>query len=95
MDALIFVTTYLQDSVMHFWFSGAAGLLAFLLTVTILYAAFRTFHSNAQLAWGQKYSIVCMALLVAFAAVWASHLSMDYFTDWWNTPLGASLAIIK
>ena len=95
MDALIFITTYLKDSVMHFWFSGAAGLLAFLLTLTILYAAIRIYRSNVPLAWGQKYSILCLALLVAFVAVWSSHLAMDYFTDWWTTPLGAPLAIIK
>ena len=95
MDALIFITTYLKDSVMHFWFSGAAGLLGFLLTLTILYAAFRTYHSSAQLAPAQKYSILCLALLVAVFAVWSSHLAMDYFTDWWTTPLGAPLAILK
>ena len=95
MDFVIFVTTYLKDSVMHFWFSGLAGCLAFSLTLTILYAVCRIRRSTAPLTPAQNYFILGLALLVAFFAAWAAHWCLDMFTDWWTTPLGAPLIILK
>jgi len=95
MDFVIFVTTYLKDSVMHFWFSGLAGCLAFSLIATILYAVSRMKRGGASLDKAQNYFILGLALLSAFFVAWLAHLCLDSFTDWWTTPLGLPLVIIR
>jgi hypothetical protein len=95
MDFVILAKTYLKDSVMHFWFSGLAGCLAFCLTATILYAVSRMRRGGASLAPAQNYFILGLALLSAFFAAWSAHLCLDMFTDWWTTPLGLPLIILK
>jgi hypothetical protein len=95
MDTILFITTYLKDSIAHFLFSGLAGCLGFSLTLTILYAACRIRRSNVPLTTGQNYFILGLALLVSFCMAWLAHYYLDIFTDWWTMPLGAPLTIIK
>jgi hypothetical protein len=95
MDFVIFVTTYLRDSTVHFWFSGLAGCLAYSLILTILYAVYRIRHSTVPLTKGQNYFMLGLALLGAFFVAWLVHGLLDAFTDWWTTPLGAPLTIIR
>ena len=95
MDALLFVTTYLKDSAMHFWFSGLAGLLVFSLIATILFAVYRLLRGSAPSRPVINIFILLLALSVALFVAWYAHVSLDAFTDWYTTPLNAPLIIIR
>jgi hypothetical protein len=95
MEILIFVTDYLEPSATHFLFSGLVGLIVFCLTQTILYAAYLIFRGNARLTLGLSLFTAGLGLVLAFIAAFYAHALLDGFLDWWTTPLGLPLIILK
>lgn len=86
MDILI-------QSSYHFWFSGLAGLSGWLLTWTTFYALSFAASRYSLLKictaanYGMKYYPWLVVLSFSLFAHWAQ--------DWFTTPLGQSLDIIR
>ena len=78
-DQFFVVTNLLKDSGLHFLFSGLAGLLEFLLILTISSAAYRLWRGTASPNIRVRYSILGLALVCAFLAAWSAHCYMDYY----------------
>jgi hypothetical protein len=93
MENLIFLADLLKDSAIHFLFSGSVGAIVYLLTQIILFAAFRIFRGNVPLTLGQKCFILGLALVLGFCSAYFAHVSLDIFSDWWETPLAPPLQL--
>lgn len=81
----------------HYWFSGLAGFLGFLLTLTILYVPLQIIYrfGRPRISMAAKYGMIIFPLLVGASLVLLSHWALDSFSIWYTTPLGEPLIINK
>lgn len=92
------ITNALQDESWHVILSVISGCVVYLLIVTIFYAVYLLLRalspSHALLTKGQSRFIQLMGLSYGLAAVWFLHMLLDWFTVWYNAPLGPHLPLI-
>jgi hypothetical protein len=94
---LSFILDYLADGSKHFLLAFLAGLLAWLLTSTILFAPYSLISQliHRRTSTVVVYGILICSLLLAISAALASHWALDYFSIWYSTPLGPHLELTK
>ena len=92
-DQFFVVTNLLKDSGLHFLFSGLAGLLEFLLIVTISSAAYRLWSGSASANTAVRYSILGLGLVCAFLAAFTAHCYLDGWVSWYTTPLNEPMQL--
>lgn len=92
------IENILEDESWHFVLSSISGFVVFLLILTIfggvLWSASLMSHSHVSATKGAKRFIVFLALAFGLLAVWLSHIALDWFVVWWNTPLSPHLPLI-
>ena len=93
------IENILEDSASHFVLAAISGLLVFSLIWTICYAAFglrwMVSRSGVFMTSDQSRFTIFLALAFGLLAVWLSHVGLDYFVAWYNTPLGPPLLLIR
>jgi len=85
-----FLAEWSGDAVKHWLLAFAVGFLGFLLTSTML-SALRYATNLLLKRMGAGYIILICSLLVAVSLALLSHWALDYFWQWWTTPLGEPL----
>ena len=98
-EAYLRLESILEDSSYHFILAAISGLLVFSLIWTICYAAFglrwAVSRSGVFMTSDQSRFTIFLALAFGLLAVWLSHVGLDYFVSWYNTPLGPPLVLIR
>jgi Zn-dependent protease with chaperone function len=82
------------DAVKHWLLAASLAFAAYLLmrgTLYVLLSAGRALSKLMGVAWLSRLLSLLFALLVGFLSHWA----LDYFWQWWNTPLGPPLDLVR
>ena len=91
-EQINFLTEYFADGSKHFTLAFFAGLLGFLLTLITLFVL-QYGVSILLKRVGAGYIILTCSLLVALSLALLSHWVLDYYSIWYNTPLGPPLEL--
>lgn len=88
----------IEDEALHWPVAFISGLAVFLLILTIFLGVFITARilsqSRVSPTLAGRYFIVILALSCGLLSVWVSHVALDSFVTWYNTPLGSSLELV-
>jgi hypothetical protein len=82
------------DAVKHWLLAASLAFLAYLLMrgmLFVLLSAGRALSKLMGVAWLSRILSLSFALLVGYL----SHWLLDYFWQWWNTPLGEPLDLVR
>ena len=90
-----FLLDLLTDASKHWLLAFSVGALAFLLTSTtwyVLSSAFLLLTRRKEFT-GVDCGMFIFCLLVGLSLALLSHWGLDYFSIWWDTPLGPPLEL--
>jgi len=86
------ILEWLTDATKHWWLAFAVAVLAYLwmrIILYVLYSAGRALSKVLGVGWFMRI----LSLLFALSLALLSHWALDYFSVWWETPLGPGLEL--